>query len=93
MLFTSSSKISQILEEIDTARCKGRWKAIPNLARRYVKYNPEGTGLEQLVLAEATLVQLGQTKKTWDSKEVQPIQISCKPSLNSLTTRLKNTKR
>ncbi|ORZ07691.1 hypothetical protein BCR42DRAFT_472194 [Absidia repens] len=74
MLFTSSSKISQILEEIDTARCKGRWKAIPNLARRYVKYNPEGTGLEQLVLAEATLVQLGETKKSWDSKEVQPIQ-------------------
>jgi hypothetical protein len=44
MLFTSASKLQQIEKEIDVARCKGRWQAIPDLARRYVKHNPQGKG-------------------------------------------------
>lgn len=45
MLFTSASKVHQIEKEIDVARCKGRWQAIPDLARRYVKHNPKGKGM------------------------------------------------
>jgi hypothetical protein len=44
MLFTSSTKTLQISKQIDTARCKGHWHALPDLARRYVKHNPEGAG-------------------------------------------------
>ncbi|KAI8089965.1 uncharacterized protein BX664DRAFT_386363 [Halteromyces radiatus] len=74
MLFSSPNKVIQITKEIDSARCKGHWHTIPDLARRYVKYNPEGTALEQMILAEATLVRLGQTTKPWEQKQVSALQ-------------------
>ncbi|KAI8339702.1 hypothetical protein BC941DRAFT_468971 [Chlamydoabsidia padenii] len=74
MLFTSSSKVHQIEKDIDAARCKGQWQAIPELARRYVKHNPQGKALECIILAESTLVRLGHTSKPWDSKQVLTIQ-------------------
>lgn len=39
----TSAKLVQISKDIDTARCNGNWSAIPELARRYKKYNSEGT--------------------------------------------------
>ncbi|KAI8348866.1 hypothetical protein BD560DRAFT_237956 [Blakeslea trispora] len=54
----ASAKATQLGRDIDNARCVGNWVAIPELARRYKKYNSEGTILEQTVLAEATFVQL-----------------------------------
>ncbi|KAG0194864.1 hypothetical protein DFQ28_002939 [Apophysomyces sp. BC1034] len=53
----STPKALQIAKELDSARSKGNWQAIPELARRYKKYNPDGTVLEQTSLAEATLSQ------------------------------------
>jgi hypothetical protein len=40
----TSAKAIQIAKEIDSARCKGNWNALPELARRYKKHNPDGTG-------------------------------------------------
>lgn len=40
----TSSKAIQIAKEIDAARCKGNWIALPELARRYKKHNPDGIG-------------------------------------------------
>jgi hypothetical protein len=37
-----SSKAIQIAKDIDLARCNGNWSALPELGRRYKKYNPEG---------------------------------------------------
>ncbi|KAF7726682.1 hypothetical protein EC973_008556 [Apophysomyces ossiformis] len=63
----TSPKAIQIAKELDIARSKGDWQAIPELARRYKKYNPDGTVfldylmpvkvLEQTSVAEATLSQ------------------------------------
>lgn len=39
----ASAKAIQIGKDIDTARCNGNWVAIAELARRYRKYNSEGT--------------------------------------------------
>ncbi|KAI8890508.1 TPR-like protein [Backusella circina FSU 941] len=50
-----TNKAIIIAKEIDNARCKGQWKAIPELARRYKKHNPAGRVLEQSILAEAKL--------------------------------------
>ncbi|KAI8971935.1 hypothetical protein BDF20DRAFT_709137 [Mycotypha africana] len=50
-----TSKAAAIAKEIDVARCKGNWQAIPELARRYKKHNPSGTVLEQSILGEAGL--------------------------------------
>ncbi|KAG0797788.1 hypothetical protein G6F22_004619 [Rhizopus arrhizus] len=58
----ASAKLVQISKDIDTARCNGNWSAIPELARRYKKYNSEGTILEQTILAEANLSQLCANK-------------------------------
>ncbi|KAI8144131.1 hypothetical protein BJV82DRAFT_77364 [Fennellomyces sp. T-0311] len=56
----TTTKASQLAKDIEIARCKGNWQAIPDLARRYKKYNNTGAGtvLEQTVLAEAALAQL-----------------------------------
>lgn len=39
-----TNKAIIIQKEIDVARCKGNWRAIPELARRYKKHNPTGIG-------------------------------------------------
>jgi hypothetical protein len=39
-----TNKAIIIAKEIDSARCKGQWQAIPELARRYKKHNPAGKG-------------------------------------------------
>ncbi|CAG8433123.1 7787_t:CDS:10 [Ambispora gerdemannii] len=49
-------KASQREKELDAARCKGNWVAIPELARKYRKHNPDGIVLEQTALAEFSLV-------------------------------------
>ncbi|GAB5590884.1 hypothetical protein Unana1_05784 [Umbelopsis nana] len=54
----TSSKAIQIAKEIDAARCKGNWIALPELARRYKKHNPDGIVLEQTILAEYALTQV-----------------------------------
>lgn len=40
----TSAKAIQIGKDIDVARCNGNWVAIPELARRYKKYNSDGGG-------------------------------------------------
>ncbi|KAL9556166.1 hypothetical protein MBANPS3_001996 [Mucor bainieri] len=64
-----TNKAITISKEIDTARCKGHWQAIPELARRYRKHNPQGLALEQSILAEATLVHVVQETQRKDSKK------------------------
>ncbi|CAG8451093.1 6862_t:CDS:10 [Ambispora leptoticha] len=49
-------KASQREKELDIARCKGNWVAIPELARKYRKHNPDGIVLEHTALAEFSLV-------------------------------------
>jgi hypothetical protein len=39
-----TNKALLIAKDIDIARCKGNWQAIPELARRYKKHNPPGIG-------------------------------------------------
>lgn len=41
----TSVKAIQIGKDIDNARCNGNWAVIPDLARRYKKYNAEGTSM------------------------------------------------
>ncbi|KAI8881422.1 hypothetical protein K501DRAFT_6050 [Backusella circina FSU 941] len=73
-----SSKALQIAKEIDLARCNGNWSALPELGRRYKKYNPEGAILEQTIVAENSLVQVLNTTRaesvTYDSDT--PLSIS-----------------
>lgn len=40
-----TNKAIAIGKDIDAARCKGNWQAIPELARRYKKHNPSGIGI------------------------------------------------
>jgi hypothetical protein len=39
----TSIKAIQIGKDLDSARCSGNWAVIPDLARRYKKYNSEGS--------------------------------------------------
>ena len=39
------SKPLQAAADLDTARCKGQWQMIPELARRYKKYHPDESGI------------------------------------------------
>ncbi|KAI9263323.1 hypothetical protein BDA99DRAFT_509951 [Phascolomyces articulosus] len=54
----TASKVVQISKEIEDARCKGNWKLIPELVRRYKKHNPKGEILAQTISAEASLSEL-----------------------------------
>ncbi|KAI9492655.1 hypothetical protein BDB00DRAFT_873234 [Zychaea mexicana] len=58
-----TAKASQLAKDLETARCKGNWEAIPVLARRYKKYNSTGAVLEQTALVEATLSQLSNVSE------------------------------
>ncbi|CAG8518364.1 1508_t:CDS:10 [Paraglomus brasilianum] len=60
---TNSTKAALKEKELDTARCKGNWNEIPELARKYKKHNPDGVVLEQTALAEYELVQAIQKKE------------------------------
>ncbi|CAG8527190.1 13023_t:CDS:10 [Acaulospora colombiana] len=51
------AKANQREKEIDVARCKGAWDAIPELARKFRKHSAAGIVLEQTALAEYTLVK------------------------------------
>ncbi|KAG2206740.1 hypothetical protein INT47_003682 [Mucor saturninus] len=53
-----TNKALVIAKDIDIARCKGNWQALPELARRYKKHNPPGIVLEQSILAEVALNQI-----------------------------------
>lgn len=39
-----TNKAIVIAKDIDLARTKGNWQAIPELARRFKKHNPNGVG-------------------------------------------------
>ncbi|KAG1455959.1 hypothetical protein G6F56_006943 [Rhizopus delemar] len=73
----ASAKLVQISKDIDSSRCNGNWSAIPELARRYKKYNPEGTILEQTILAEANLSQIVNKLNAQDTieKRLEPEQV------------------
>ncbi|KAI9490748.1 hypothetical protein BDB00DRAFT_533936 [Zychaea mexicana] len=66
----TASKVVQISKEIEDARCKGNWKLIPELARRYRKHNPKGEILAQTISAEASLSQLSYNAR----KDTTPIK-------------------
>ncbi|KAI9283173.1 hypothetical protein BY458DRAFT_495654 [Sporodiniella umbellata] len=68
----TSAKLVQISKDIDTSRCNGSWSAIPDLARRYKKYNLEGTILEQTILAEASLSEITANSTTAKYQEDEP---------------------
>ncbi|KAK4513383.1 uncharacterized protein ATC70_005381 [Mucor velutinosus] len=74
-----TNKAITISKEIDVARCKGHWQAIPELARRYRKHNPNGLALEQSILAEANLVHVLESNRK-DSKK-----LFAKDSPNNIT--------
>ncbi|KAI7864852.1 hypothetical protein BDF14DRAFT_1139781 [Spinellus fusiger] len=79
-----SAKAIQIAKDIDVCRCKGNWLAIPELARRYKKHNPDGTVLEQTILAEASLINSVQaTHSTVSFREDTPHQVTLPPRLSS----------
>ena len=40
-----TAKASQLARDLEIARCKGNWNAIPDLARKYKKYNGTGQGM------------------------------------------------
>ena len=52
----TASKVVQISKEIEDARCKGNWKLIPELARRYKKHNPKGESKDFLPLLTASIL-------------------------------------
>lgn len=37
-------KSLQAAADLDAARCRGQWTAVPELARRYKKYHPDESG-------------------------------------------------
>ncbi|CAO3611070.1 unnamed protein product [Cunninghamella echinulata] len=84
MVFSSSNKLSLITKEIDIARCNGHWQVIPDLARRYKKYNPDGTAFQQTILAEAALIEFNKTSPQ-DSKQVQHIEKQLETVLQQIT--------
>ncbi|KAF0420930.1 TPR-like protein [Gigaspora margarita] len=77
-------KANQREKEIDAARCKGNWNAIPELARKFRKHSPDGLVLEQTALAELALVKV--IEKTNDEKEFydndSPSHISMPPTVD-----------
>ncbi|KAI9480344.1 MAG: hypothetical protein EXX96DRAFT_562241 [Benjaminiella poitrasii] len=84
----ASAKLIQISKDIDSARCNGNWTVISDLARRYKKYNPEGTVFEQTVLAEAGFIQTMNTLRsntinTNDFENDSPGHVSIKSRLES----------
>ncbi|KAL0076685.1 hypothetical protein F4703DRAFT_1743420 [Phycomyces blakesleeanus] len=53
-----SSKARLIAVELDTARCKGDWQAIPELAKRYKKCRPNESVLETTVCVESDFIAI-----------------------------------
>ncbi|KAI9594426.1 hypothetical protein BDF19DRAFT_423517 [Syncephalis fuscata] len=49
---TLSKKAQLLANDIEACRISGRWREIPELARRYLKHNPAGATLNHAVLAE-----------------------------------------
>ncbi|RKP27826.1 hypothetical protein SYNPS1DRAFT_20757 [Syncephalis pseudoplumigaleata] len=49
---TLSKKAQLLANDIETCRIAGRWREIPELARRYLKHHPAGATLNHSVLAE-----------------------------------------
>ena len=43
--------------DLDAARCRGDWVAVPDLARRYKKYHLDETGMHELACFYAFLMQ------------------------------------
>ncbi|CAO3618316.1 unnamed protein product [Cunninghamella blakesleeana] len=84
MMFSSSNKLTHIINEIDIARCKGHWKSIPDLARRYKKYNPDGSALENIILAEASFIDLYRVSPP-NPKQVQHIESQLETILQQYT--------
>lgn len=48
----TSTKAIQIGKDLDNARCHGNWTAVPELARRFKKYNSEGASKLKLIIKE-----------------------------------------
>lgn len=44
------TKAVQAAADLDSARCRGNWAAIPDLAKRYKKYHPDESGTFYLSL-------------------------------------------
>ncbi|KAI7873905.1 hypothetical protein K492DRAFT_47384 [Lichtheimia hyalospora FSU 10163] len=86
----TTSKISQIVRDIESARCKGQWYAIPELARRYKKYCSSGTVLEQTILVEATLAQYIENYQDHDDDQVRVESHQVEPLLQQLESALES---
>ncbi|KAI9278254.1 hypothetical protein BDA99DRAFT_531025 [Phascolomyces articulosus] len=52
-----TNKVAQSAADLDTARCRGEWSSIPQLAQRYKKYHPDETVLDTTACIEAELVE------------------------------------
>lgn len=57
----TTSKATQIAKDIEDARCKGNWKLMPELARRYRKHNPKGEGINTTHVYHPTSLLTDQT--------------------------------
>ncbi|KAI9025825.1 hypothetical protein CLU79DRAFT_65757 [Phycomyces nitens] len=77
-------KATQIAKDIDSCRCKGNWEAIPELARRYRKHNPDGAVLEKTILAEASLANLiGNSYESTSFSADSPTHTTLPPRLST----------
>ncbi|ORX42324.1 hypothetical protein DM01DRAFT_1341090 [Hesseltinella vesiculosa] len=80
MLFVNSTKTAHIVQELDSARCRGHWHLVPDLVKRYIKHNPQGVEWEQLIMAEVQLVQIVKTHPPLKPQQMHAI----KTQLNSM---------
>ncbi|KAI9484821.1 hypothetical protein BDB00DRAFT_109803 [Zychaea mexicana] len=83
------NKVAQSAADLDTARCRGDWSSIPQLAQRYKKYHPDETVLDATACIEAELVdQIQSTRQRTATAQEHandtPDSIHNSPSLNSL---------
>lgn len=59
--YMTTSKAIQIAKDIEDARCKGNWKLMPELARRYRKHNPKGEGIVHIYPPKPSLLTMTAT--------------------------------
>ncbi|KAI7878419.1 protein prenylyltransferase [Lichtheimia hyalospora FSU 10163] len=69
------SKPLQAAADLDTARCKGQWQMIPELARRYKKYHPDESVMDTAACLEAEFAILlaRQRKSPINNQQHNPL--------------------
>ncbi|KAI7886762.1 TPR-like protein [Lichtheimia hyalospora FSU 10163] len=63
------TKAVQAATDLDTARCRGNWAAIPDLAKRYKKYHPDESVLDTVACLEAELVEQLERSRNGNNRQ------------------------